>query len=439
MPTSARFTPPQGQAGVVRMLNPRAAFVDALRSSTILRKTLSEPADANIAAMYGVGPGDVPLRAKFSTAVMSGQNIVRVPNAGGAGSAFDVIAGTNTITLVDGAADLMPDEYFRFGTAAATPPDLMDTTVFMRANLREVNVDQYFFGQGSPQTDIYLKAGGAQMVFNRRSEITNNFETVTINLSPAISAGDRTLELSVSPSGPIEVVVDGQLRGTGTHPGWPTLKVWNFASGRNPVNANGLNALVKDVLSLRRGANHDTNRLVVRAEWAAEYAAPPVDETVFTPIVPVSSGASNNRGTVTENPDGSFRVTTDAGSNNGRAEVTLPAEGTVITLRSRIAYDQANRIIVRQVASAGVVSGITVFDVSPTAGGQVIDREDTFTVQPGQTLLHFIGVTAAGQFFTIMPQTEWDVPFSGPEPMQFTMTAGEQQTIDGTDTVASIE
>ncbi|WP_139291341.1 hypothetical protein [Paracoccus sp. SM22M-07] len=285
------------------------------------------PTPATIAEMYGIGPGQVPLRAKVSTAVMSGENIVRVPNAGGAGSAFDMIAGTSAITITDGAADLMPDEYFRFGTSAATPPDLMDTTVFMRAKLRSVAVDQYFFGQGSPQTDIYLKAGGAQMVFNRRSEVTNQFETVTIPLSPAVEAVERSYEISVDPAGPITVVVEGQLRGTGTHPGWPSLRVWNFASGRNPVNANGLNALVKDVLSLRRGGNHDANRAVIRAEWAALYTAAPV-----APEISITSGGGYAGSTYTSTVAGQWTANDVdiLGETGASWTMTREYEGAVI-------------------------------------------------------------------------------------------------------------
>lgn len=230
------------------------------------------PQPAAPSAFYGTGPGQVPLHCPISGAVMSGANIQRIPNLGGAGSAFDMIAGTASITVTNGAADMTPDEYFRFGTVSAAAPDLMGTTVFMRADLRSTAVDQFFFGQGSPQTDIYLKAGGAQMVFNRRSEVTNLFETVMIDLSPAVSPRERTLELSVDPAGPITVTIAGELRGTGTHPGWPTLRAWNFAAGRNPANANGLNALIKDVVSLRHGGSHDANRPAIRAWLDEEYA-----------------------------------------------------------------------------------------------------------------------------------------------------------------------
>lgn len=219
-----------------------------------------------ISAWYGTGPGRIPIRCLAVDAVLSGGNVQRVPNAGGAGALFDLIAGTGSITLTDGALDLTPDEYFRFSNVASNAaPDLMGTTMFMVADMRNVTSDQYIFGIGSPQTDILLRAGGNVMRFNRRSEVTNQFETVDIPLSPAVAPVRRLYEISVSAAGPITITMNGDLRGSGSHPGWPSLRAWNFASGRNPVNATGLNTLVYDIASLVHGGEHDARRLDVRA------------------------------------------------------------------------------------------------------------------------------------------------------------------------------
>ena len=134
-------------------------------------------------------------------------------------------------------------------------------------------------------------------------------------------------------------------------------------------------------------------------------------EFTWTPVVPTDGGpqgasAAFFRGIVT--PDGAnYRVTTAADSTNGRAAYALPAAGTVLTMETSIAFGDATRIICRQVGNNDSTSGITVndFDVIRPAPGAVLTRTDTFTVAGGVTLLHFIGVTAAGQFFTINAAT----------------------------------
>lgn len=112
------------------------------------------------------------------------------------------------------------------------------------------------------------------------------------------------------------------------------------------------------------------------------------------------------RGVVTT-VDGAYRVTTAAGSTNGRAAIALPAVGTEIVLESSIIFNNATRIIARQVINNDSPSGDTVFDVTRGAGQTELNRTDTFTVLANRSLLHFIGVTAAGQYFTINPTTRW--------------------------------
>lgn len=225
-----------------------------------------------ISTFYGTGEGDVPIHCPASAAIMSGANVLRLPNLGGVGTPFDMIAGTAAITKSGGAIDMTPEEYFRFSNVpSANAPELLDTTTFIVADMRGSALDQFMLGIGSPQTDVYLKAGGAQMIFTRRSELTNNFETVTVNLNPVVSLGKRLYEISVARTGLISVTVNNQFRGSANHPSWPTLKAWNFASGRNPVNANGLNALLYDVISLVHGEGHDEARGFIRKRLNAEH------------------------------------------------------------------------------------------------------------------------------------------------------------------------
>lgn len=132
-------------------------------------------------------------------------------------------------------------------------------------------------------------------------------------------------------------------------------------------------------------------------------------EFSWTPIVPTDGGpqgvsAAFFRGIVTQ--DGAnYRVTTASDSTNGRAAYPLPAAGTVLTMETSIAYGDATRIICRQVANNDSTTGTTIFDVNRPSAGAVLTRSDTLTVGSGNTLLHFIGVTAAGQFFTINAAT----------------------------------
>lgn len=219
-----------------------------------------------IAEFYGTGPGQVPLRLQSSTAVLSAGNVQRIPNAGGAGSPFDLIAGTPAITLAGAAMDLSQDEWLRFSnTSQPAAPDLMATTVFIVADVMLGSVDQYFLGSGSPQANVWLLANGSQMRFSRRNPTTNSVEQVNIALSPAIATGLRIYEVEFLPGAPaangqtsggvINVRVNGVLRGTASHP-YPEFRAWNFATGQNPTSGNGLVARVSDIVSIIQGGDY---------------------------------------------------------------------------------------------------------------------------------------------------------------------------------------
>ncbi|UPG35848.1 structural protein [Paracoccus phage vB_PmaP_KLEP18-1] len=237
-------------------------------------KTATSGAEPQISDFYGTGPGQVPMRLQSSTAVLSGANVQRVPNAGGASTAFDLIAGTAAITLAGNALDLAQDEWLRFSNVVQTSaPDMMGTTVFIVADVTLGAVDQYFLGNGSPQANVWLTANGAVMRFNRRNPTTNTVEQINVNLSPVVSTGLRIYEIEFLPGvpasngqtsgGSINVRVNGVLRGTAAHP-YPEFRTWNFAAGQNPANGNGLVAKVSDIVSLIQGGDYATRVPIIR-------------------------------------------------------------------------------------------------------------------------------------------------------------------------------
>ena len=206
-----------------------------------------------ISDFYGVGPGEIPMRHDFSQSVVnaSGQ-LVSSPNAGGAGSLFDLTPGSTAIPVVEGRLDLLPTMNLRFSnTVAATRPNLMDTHVFIVADLRNVTIDQYILGNGSPQANVWIEAGGGRLRLTRRNPVTNSFETVNVNLSPAISGARRIYGIEFTGTH-VRVFVNGELRGSAPHP-YPEFRVLDFAAGQNPANGNGLNAFVSEVTSLILG------------------------------------------------------------------------------------------------------------------------------------------------------------------------------------------
>lgn len=253
---------------------------------------------AQIADFYGVGAGEVPMRLQSSTAILSGANVQRIPNAGGAGAAFDLFAGTAAITLTGTAMDLTADEWLRFtNMTQATAPDLMNTTVFIVADVTLGAIDQYFLGNGTPQANVWLTASGATMRFSRRNPTTNTVETINVALSPSVSSGKRIYEIEFTPGEPaangqtsggvINVRVNGVLRGTTAHT-YPEFRVWNFAAGQNPANGNGLTARVDDTLSIVRGGAHDTRVPVIRQRLNDVYSVGLEPQ----PVAPVLSGGS---------------------------------------------------------------------------------------------------------------------------------------------------
>lgn len=131
-------------------------------------------------------------------------------------------------------------------------------------------------------------------------------------------------------------------------------------------------------------------------------------------ILPLNGGPNGVtsayfRGIVTTNPDGSYRVTTAEGSTSGRALVDMPVlpAGTPIIIETSMAYNDATRLILRQVESNDSTGGLTVFDMNRPSAGAVVTRTDNFNVVTNRRFLHYIGVSAVGQYFTINPQTRW--------------------------------
>lgn len=117
-------------------------------------------------------------------------------------------------------------------------------------------------------------------------------------------------------------------------------------------------------------------------------------------VVPQDSGPTEARGVVTANGDGSYRVTTQ-GTSAGRAHFTQPAAGSVVELEVSMQFNDATRLILRQVGLFSSNTGVTVLDVSRTSVGQVLTQTITYTVDASRPLMHLIGVTTAGQYFTV--------------------------------------
>ena len=230
---------------------------------------------AQISDYYGIGAGQVPLRLRSADAVMSGGFVQRIPNMGGAGTPFDLAAGVNTIPLINGAMDLTPAQWLRWtNLTQQTAIDMMGTRVFIVADLRGLTVDQYCLGNGNPQANIWIEAGGGRMRVNRRNPLTNSFETVNINLNPAISGVLRLYEIEFlsggapnangqTSGGTIRVFVNGELSGSAAHI-FPELRVFNYAAGQNPGNGNGLNARVFDTLSIIQGGAYSSRVPIIR-------------------------------------------------------------------------------------------------------------------------------------------------------------------------------
>lgn len=228
-----------------------------------------------ISDFYGVGAGQIPIRLRSSEAVMAGGFVQRIPNAGGVGEAFDLVAGSSDIPLTQaGAMSLTPTRWLRFSNVpGVSAPDLMATTIFIVADVSLEAVDQYFLGSGNPQANVWLQSNGFVLRFSRRNPTTNSVESVFVGLSPIITSGLRLYEIEFIPGvpaengrttgGTINVRVNGELRGTAAHP-YPEFRAWNFASGQNPVSGNGLNAQVFDTLSLVQGGAYDERRAAIR-------------------------------------------------------------------------------------------------------------------------------------------------------------------------------
>lgn len=227
------------------------------------------PAD-QISDYYGITAGDIPMDHLFQNAIVDGSNNVTAsPNAGGAGTAFDLTnPGAVPIPRVAGRLELTPSMYMRFtNLVQATGPDLMNTRVMMDVELGSLGVEQFLLGNGSPQSNISILAGGGTLRLTRRNPSTNTVETVNVPISPVLSGGRRRYEVEFDLAAAlIRFYVNGELRGQAAHP-YPEYRVWNFAAGQNPANGNGMSAKIGRVLSMILGGAFATRLPIVQAEF----------------------------------------------------------------------------------------------------------------------------------------------------------------------------
>lgn len=219
---------------------------------------------ASLNALYGTGPGQIPMRHVFSAARLNATgHLLSSVNAGGAGALLNLTPGSVAVPVTGGRLDLQPTMNLRLnGTTTTSRPDLIGTRVFVVTDLRGLTNDQYLLGNGSPQMNVWIVAGGASLRVNRRNPATNAFETVIVALSPVLTGARRLYEIEFTPT-TINVFVNGNLRGTAPHR-YAELRMLDFAAGQNPANGNGLNAWVSEVLMLLQGGDYAANVATIR-------------------------------------------------------------------------------------------------------------------------------------------------------------------------------
>lgn len=148
------------------LLNPPNRQPGAINRGGLRNARRTAPAPATIASFYGVGLGQVPMHLDPAAAVMSGADVVSVPNSGGAGALFNATkAGTGSITrdgnlLQIGAAG----PYFGLATAA----DVYGTRVFFVASLN-IAIANFprFLGSVTHNTLARMDDDTGQFLFQR--------------------------------------------------------------------------------------------------------------------------------------------------------------------------------------------------------------------------------------------------------------------------------
>lgn len=239
------------------------------------------PETVPIGALYGTGPGEVPMDHKYAEGTASGGNITAVPNSGGAGAVFNLTA-FGTIPISGQAVDLDPSDYFTLASRA----DLSGTRLFIVADIRAFTSNQYFAGQNGSageggNTNVFLLSGGATL---RIAKNTGTNINADIPLSPAVSAGLRLYEIELTTGGNATVWVNGEQRGmiANPHNGYNILRI---AAGQSTGSA-GLNALLYRSLSLIQGGDYEANVASIRAELDTEY------NLGLSPVAPTLTGGS---------------------------------------------------------------------------------------------------------------------------------------------------
>ena len=221
-----------------------------------------------ISDFYGIGPGEVPMRHNFSQSVVnaSGQ-LVSSPNAGGAGSLFNLTPGATAIPVVGGRLDMSPAMNLRFSnTAPATRPNMMGTRIFIVADLRGLAVDQFLLGNGSPHANTFMRADGGRIDIERRRPEDSVWERRSAVIRPPLEGARRIYELDFGQS-EIQLFVNGGLRSTVQHT-FPEYRILDFAAGHNIGNGNGLDAWVSDIVSIIHGGQSEARIPLIRQRLA---------------------------------------------------------------------------------------------------------------------------------------------------------------------------
>lgn len=225
---------------------------------------------ASLAALYGVGMGQIPLHLAPEAAVLTAGSIESIPNRAGAGAAFDAAkAGTETLTM-EGALVRVPAgvAYLNLASAAnLVGCRLFIVTGFSDGLVGNINFAGRSSGAGAGErTNLRWDTGNTRLQLQRWDGAA--FGSALLDSDLTLGTALRLVEVEVA-AGLARLWINGALQSS-VSLAWPDFYVGRVFAGHSAPFFSGLAGDVLSVVTDGAPAR-DAVMLTVRSALAAKH------------------------------------------------------------------------------------------------------------------------------------------------------------------------
>lgn len=230
-------------------------------------RTFPAAAVPSIASLYGTGLGQVPLHLDPANAVMSGADVVSIPNSGGAGAALNSTANTTGITSSDNLLTFPDGNTTRWLNLPGTF-NAIGMRLFFVARFAAMGTFQTLAGRSSgtgsgARTNIRLTNTSNGFLLQRWDGTI--FDGPMVNTS-AVGTVLHLFEVEMLAGG-MSVWMDGQTASVAL-PTWPDFMIGRIFHGHSTPCFSGD---AGDVVTLAVDGNQASQIATIRNALAAKH------------------------------------------------------------------------------------------------------------------------------------------------------------------------